>query len=1121
MPMTDPMALTRRMRATSLGTAIGRMRTGARRAGMALPPGWDGAPSPIRFDIWTERSLFDAGRELALLARPDLPDAPAQPISRLIDNQAAIRRNYLDALESAERGETVTPAAEWLIDNHHMVEENLRQLRQGFNRNFLRRLPPVPLSGGGSAPRSLLIAWYFVALTNSEIDTDDLSAFLQGYQSVSTLEIAELWAVPTFLRYVLVENLRRLSDRVTLARQRRTAANRIADALAEVPEGTDPASLIERESDLVTDDTVASQLLYRLRDGGPEAQAALAALERRLGAPRAAERAVQAEYARQSSGNVTVGNIMRSLRRMGEIDWLDWFEGVSQVDAQLARISEYPHLDQGTRTDYRTAIERIARRSGLSEIQVTQRALAQAAADAPAEAEGDRIEVGHLLVGPGRYRFRDLCGYRPRLRERLSVPMRRAGGWVLVLPLLAITAMLAALLGTMLSDDLDAHWQVVLLLALAVLPASDTAMQIIGFLAARILPPQRLPSYDFRAGVPATARTLVVIPAMITSPDEVDELARTLESHYLANPLGEIFFALLTDWRDAPDEHLPDDERLLDHARARIEDLAERYDQGGVRRFFLLHRARLWNQGEGVWMGWERKRGKLAELNMLLRGQEGTSFIPAGPTPPEGIRYVVTLDSDTRLPRDSVSALAGKMAHPVNRPVHREDGTVVQGYGIMQPRVTPSLTTGADASVFQRIFSANRGLDPYVFTVSDLYQDLFHEGSFTGKGIYDVDAFEAATAGRIPENAILSHDLLEGSLARAGLVTDVEVVEDFPIRYATEASRQHRWMRGDWQLLPMILKPGNGLSGLARFKMVDNLRRSLVAPAWVAASVAGWLILPGPHAMAWQAVLIALAAVVPVLQVDLRVFRPQYGVSWDYHIRHMLRDARTYFTQLGLRLATVAHRAWAAADAIARTLWRMTVSRQHLLEWTTAAQAGRADIGTAAAYRRMSASPLIGGWAILATGALNPSALPVALVFGGVWIAAPWIMARASRPLETEDRLMLEPADTAELRRIARRTWRYFEAFVGPDTHHLPPDNYQDNPEPRLAERTSPTNIGLYLMSVMSAHDFGWIGLDTALTRIEATLATMERMPRFRGHFFNWYDTRTLSVLPAPYVSSV
>ena len=1083
-----------------------------RAAGESLPP------DPIRMDFWNGADLREAGRALARAPLPALSGLPRNLARRLIDNQQQLRRLYLETVAAVEGGDIITPAAEWLIDNNHMVEEHLRQLREGFNRPFLRHLPTIVLPDGNLVPRVLVIAWHFVALTNSELTAEDLTDFLQGYQDVSVLTIAELWAVPVFLRFVLVENLRRLAERVATARHLREHGNRIADALADLQDTAGIDRLVRAESALILDDTVAAQLLYRLRDGTEGARQALGLIGHLHGGHEAIEEAVQSEYARQSSGNVTTGNIVRSLRRAGEIDWLAWFEGISAIDAMLEQTSEFGLLDKATRGDYRTAIERIARRSRQPETDIAARALKIAGS---AGDEG-RIIIGHLLVGHRLQEFETACGYRPRLRERMLRTYRRLGWLGIALPMLALTVPLVAMLSPALPASLPG-WQRGLLLGLAVLPASETAMQLVAFVAARLVRPSRLPAYDFRDhGPPAQARTLVVIPAMITSPDAVDELADTIELHYLANPRGEVSFALLTDWRDAPTEHLPDDQPLLDQMRERIDALADRYMDDGGRRFFLLHRRRVWNPAEGVWMGWERKRGKLAELNALLRGSADTDFLPTGPTPPEGIRYVVTLDSDTRMPRDTVYALAGKMAHPVNHPVAAPDGTIRRGYGIMQPRVTASLTTGAEASVFQRIFSANRGLDPYVFTVSDLYQDLFGEGSFTGKGIYDVDAFDTAMAGRIPENRVLSHDLLEGSLARAALATDVEVVEDFPLRYSTEAARQHRWTRGDWQLLPFILTPGNGLDGLARFKMVDNLRRSLVPVAWIGASVAGWLALPGGWSAIWQAALILQVALVAILRVDLTLLRRRPGLAVGYHLRGMGRQARDYLLELALRLTAMAHRAASMLDAMGRALWRLLVSHRLLLEWTTAREAAaRQTRGPIRAYRRIWVSPVIGVLAFAATAAVNPAALPVAGLFSLLWIAAPWIGHRISHPLETEDRLDLAPGDAAELRRIGRLTWRYFEDFVTESTNHLPPDNFQDRPAPKLAERTSPTNIGLYLMSVMSARDMGWIGFAPALDRIESTLDTLTRMRRFRGHFYNWYDTRTLAVLPAPYVSAV
>ncbi|TKW63044.1 MAG: DUF3131 domain-containing protein [Paracoccus denitrificans] len=953
-------------------------------------------------------------------------------------------------------------------------------------------------------------------MTNSEIKADALTEFLEGYQTEVPLEIAELWAIPTFLRFVLTENLRRLAERVTLARTRRSEANRIADAIAVSVDRAAIKSLIEREARLIRVDTVASQLHYRLRDGGARAQFAMSEIEKTIIAQGSIHDAVQAEYARQSRGNVTTGNIVQSLRRLGEIDWLKWFEEVSLVDRMLVDASEFGRLDKPTRSAYREVIERISRRSEINERVVAERVLQMAArTDTP------RV-IGHFLVGGDRPAFEEFCGYRRPLTEQISRGYRALDWAGVALPILLFTAVFVLFFGWLLPSAIPG-WATMLLLCLVALPASETASRLVAFIAARTVRPQRLPALDYLDhGPPAEARTLVVIPAMLTSLDVIDELADMIELHYLSNPRGDVFFALLTDWRDADSETQPDDERLVAAASQRIEALAEQYGHGGIRRFFLLHRRRLWNPSEGVWMGWERKRGKLAELNALLRGDADTSFLPVGPTPPEGIRYVVTLDSDTRLPRETVPALVGKMAHPINQPVAREDGIVIQGHAVMQPRVTHSLTTGPEASLFQRIFSVNRGLDPYSFTASDLYQDLFSEGSFTGKGIYDVDAFEAAVGGRIAENTVLSHDLLEGSLARAALISDVEVVEDFPLRVSTEVSRQNRWARGDWQLLPFIFDPRNGLNGLARFKMFDNLRRSLVPVCWVLASIAGWLILPGVHAAVWQMSLVALMGLVELLQVNVGMSNRRHGVALRYYLGWLMHDAGAYLLELALRITSSAQRAANMVHAIFLGVWRRFVSHRNLLEWKTAREASRMSAtGWWGIYIAGWPSAAIGIVALLATGWLNPSALPVAIVISSLWIAAPWISERISRPLETEDRLTLSKADEAKLRSIGRQTWRYFEEFVGPETNHLPPDNFQDHPSPKLAERTSPTNIGLYLMSIMSARDLGWIGFETAISRISDTIETLERMPRYRGHFYNWYDTRTLAVLPARYVSSV
>lgn len=1068
--------------------------------------------APIRIPFWAGPSLRRAGEELAE-GHPDLPEFhPFDIFARMEDNQAAILANYL-AIQAAARDQTlITPAAEWLLDNHHVVEENFRHLRRDLTPRFYRNLPQVTLADGTAVPRVLALAWQFVAIGDSALDLADLTAMVEGYQSGQPLTIGEIWAVPALLRFVLLENLRRLSDRVERSRRDRAAANALADELL-IGEGPGPEILAEAQAG-AAGDTFAAQLLYRLRDGDALARRGFDWLQERLAARGTdPDRVVAAEHARQSSGNVTTGNIIRALRLIDDVDWMAWFETVSRVDQVLGERSDYRRLDKASRNAYRDTVERLARRGRLSEVEVAATAIRLA---------GTGDDVGRVLLGDRLPELEAAAFYRPTPGERALLAWRRCGWLGLFVPVTLLALAFSALAAAVLPGQVATPWRF-LLVCLAFITASEVAAALVGLLVTRLVPPARLPGYDYRDGLPEEARTLVVIPCLLASYDTVDELLGNLELHYLANRKGEVYFTLLSDWADAPTESVLGDGEILAHARAGIDTLAERYHHDGGRRFFLLHRRRLWNPAEGVWMGWERKRGKLGELNQLLRGEPDTTFLDTGPRPPEGIHYVITLDADTRLPRDSIAALVGKIAHPVNRPVpDPRTGLITRGHAILQPRVTPSLTSGAESSLFQRIFSASRGVDPYVFAVSDVYQDLLDEGSFTGKGVYAVDAVERALAGRIPENAVLSHDLLEGSFARAALASDVQVIEDFPTRYEVDVSRQHRWARGDWQLLPFILDLGNGLNALARMKMSDNLRRTLVPIAWLAASVLGWLLLPAADALQWQGLLLAMVVLVPLLHFLSGLVPRQAGVSRLRHLRVVAGDARAHGLEIALRLTFLAHLAERMADAIGRTFYRMTISRQHLLEWRTAQAvhvAARSTLGDY--YRYMAASPAIAVAALGLTLLINPQNLPLAAVFALLWIVAPVAAWKVSQSLETEDSLHIRPDDAAMLRQSARVTWRYFETFVTAASHHLPPDNFQETPEPRLAERTSPTNIGLYLLSVLTARDFGWIGFEAAVRRIEQTLDTLDRMEKYCGHLYNWYDTRDLRVLEPRYVSAV
>jgi cyclic beta-1,2-glucan synthetase len=1095
------------------------------------------ADSPLRSTFLHAGNLRRLGEDLARKGSCDLHGLVEFDFHRRnADNAENLFAVYRTLNSAQAAGEMVTPAGQWLLDNNYLVEETIYQVRRDLPRRFYRQLPVIQVRGG-HIPRVLAIAWCYVAHNDSAVSPEMLRALVEGYQSVEPLRIGELWALPSLLRFVLVENLRRLAVRVDRSRQMRQIANDVGDRILLAGDGTPHEDFLDPYVEHARDTTFATQLLYRLRDGSQSSGRALLWLEselERYGSD--AEETILAEHQKLSSGNVTTGNIVRGLRLINDTDWTAWFESVSQIDVLLRENSNFAALDFESRDQYRSVVEELARRSNASEYEVAEQAVRLTRAtgthdtrgdDAADKAEGTAkpsdMDIGFFLIGARRGELERAIGYRARFTRTLGRIFRKAGWLGVAIPVAILTALVLWMGAAGLNAAGVSGSVIAVLLGLFAVPAIEAATTLFNALVLLFLKPSRLVGFEYKDGVPGEARTLVAIPALIASRADVEECIRQLEVHYLANMKGAIYYAVLSDWPDSAFEQTADDVEILDYAREHIATLNRRYPLEGVPRFHLLHRRRLYNETQDSWMGWERKRGKLHELNLLLRGDHDTTFMPSASPLPDGVVYVMTLDSDTRMTRDAVARLAGKLSHPLNRPHFDSTGThLVSGYGVLQPRVTPSLTTGDEASFFQRVFSAHRGLDPYVFTVSDVFQDVFGDGSFTGKGLYHVDAVEAALKGRILENTVLSHDLLEGAYARAALVTDVELVEDYPIRYAVDASRQHRWTRGDWQLLGLIFNPGSGVPGLSRWKMVDNLRRSLTPISWVLASVAGWTLLPFNVAMEWQLLLIVSLFVGPTFDIIGALLPQDPHVTTRGHFHTLGRDIAFGTAQVVLRIVLIAHTAWLMADAIARTLYRLFVSRRNLLEWRTASQVHQAGAHDLAAYYRMMWGALVIALvALAAPAAADSSGAWAALIFSGFWLASPAFAWLISRSAETEDRLVVSPDDTAKLRNIARRTWHYFETFVTSQHHFLPPDNFQETPIPVVAHRTSPTNIGVYLLSVISARDFGWISLANAAERLDQTLAAVERMETYRGHLYNWYDTQTLQPLHPLYVSSV
>ncbi|VTT97780.1 glycosyltransferase 36 : Cellobiose phosphorylase OS=Singulisphaera acidiphila (strain ATCC BAA-1392 / DSM 18658 / VKM B-2454 / MOB10) GN=Sinac_1249 PE=4 SV=1: Glycoamylase: CBM_X: Glyco_transf_36: GT36_AF: CBM_X: Glyco_transf_36: GT36_AF [Gemmataceae bacterium] len=1075
----------------------------------ALPP-QHSTGNPLRSELLGADLLADLARSMASATAARVQPGSHALLHRLRDNGAVLRKAR-DASAAAAQAEPLMPDAEWLLDNFFVIEEVLREVKTDLPRGYSDELPVVQSGPWAGLPRVYEIAVALVSHTDSHLDESLVLRFVKAYQEVRPLTSGELWAVPTMLRLALLENLRRLAAQMLDTRTERERA--VAWVQRAATGSVPPLPGDPTDAFLVS----WHQAVRDLGESPPVVWDVAGDLTEVL----------RREHRRQAANQVSVGHSVMSLRLLHAIDWTEFFERVSLVEAALRTdpTGVYPRQELATRNRYRQAVEEIAKAAKRDEADVARLALERAARGATPREK----HVGYHLVAEGRKPFaRELgCRFPFRLRWRRFLTDRPHTAYFGSLAL--VTALIVAGVVAAAAGAGAPAWLLALAALAVLLPATDVAVAVVNATVCRVLPPRVLPKLDFTAGVPAEFATVVVIPGMLTRPESAAALCERLELHYLANPDPRLKFALLTDWADAPTGTTPKDDALVAAAVAGIRRLNERHAPDGQGLFFLFHRKRQFNAAEGAWMGWERKRGKLEEFNRLLRGATDTSYVvQTGDAAALDAKFVLTLDADTVLPRDAARRMIATLAHPLNRPVLSPDGRrVVAGFGVLQPRVSFLYKTGL-RSRFARIFAGSAGIDPYSSASSDVYQDLFGWGTFTGKGLYDVDAFHATAGTAFPENSILSHDLIESNFARCGLVTDVEVFDDFPAKYHAYAKREHRWVRGDWQLLPWLGrnvptpagKRRNPLTLLGRWKVTDNLRRSLVPAALVVLLALGWTVLPGP-AFAWSLVALAVLAVPLALQLVNQALDLVFGNSPGVVIRGAAQSLPATVGQVALAAVFLPNQAALAVDAILRTLYRVFVSRRRMLEWETAAAAeARLGTGLAQFVRSMWwAVAVAGGLAALVAWA-NPDALPAAAPWLVAWLLSPVVAWFVSLPLKDAEPPLTD-VQRAELRRTARKTWRFFETFVTAEDNWLPPDNYQENPKGVVAHRTSPTNKGLLLLSTLSAHDLGYVSLPDLAARLGRTLDTFDRMQRFKGHFLNWYETTTLRPLPPDYVSTV
>ena len=1096
---------------------------------------------PLRSELFSSDQMEQHGRTLAGQHTLLAGHAPDRLLARLAENEAVLNGTRSLLVEVIKTDRRITPAAEWLLDNFYLIEEQIRTARRHLPKGYSRELPRLLAGPSAGLPRVYDIALETISHGDGRVDPEGLSSFLAAYQTVTVLKLGELWAIPIMLRLALIENLRRIGARIAADRSDRNLADHWADLITEVA-AKDPKGLILVLADMARSNppltsAFVAEFARRLQGQGPALAMPLTWIEQHLSeCSMTIDQLVQSENQQQAADQVSMSNSIGSLRFLGAMDWRDFVETMSVVERILREdpCGAYIRMDFSTRDRYRHVVEQVAKTGMLSEAETATAAVRLSAGNGGRK--GDRQDtddhaahVGYYLIDKGLGQLEHLAGVRSSVSGSLR---KTAGRSPLLFYLGAILLVTALLTSSLLMKALGSGpqpWLLAVTGLLSLLGASQLASGVVNWLVTLLAAPHSLPRMDFSKGIPQEARTLVIVPTMLVSGQNIEDLIESLEVRFLANRDDNLHFGLLTDFQDASEEMLSEDEPLLQLARQKIEALNEKYQNAKSDTFFLFHRSRQWNPREGVWMGYERKRGKLAELNALLRGSPGRFSLVVGNTAAlQNVTYVITLDTDTRLPRDAARQLVGAMAHPLNRPRYDEEKQrFVAGYGILQPRVAVSLP-GTNRSRYARMEGSDAGIDPYTRAVSDVYQDLFREGSFIGKGIYDIDAFEQALGGRFPENRILSHDLIEGCYARSGLLSDVMVYEDYPSRYSADVSRRHRWIRGDWQLLPWLRKRVNGADGLrkknplsllSQWKLFDNLRRSLVPLALTSLLVFGSTVLSS-HWF-WSLSVIGIIFVPSVLSSVLDLLRKPDNVLLRQHLVSTAIALGRRLAHDLFMLAYLPYEAFYSLDAIVRTLWRMLITRRGLLEWRPSGDPDRRmDTGLAAACRTMWFAPVLSILVMSYLALFDPAAGAAAAPIMALWFASPVIAWWISRPLSLHQ-ARLTTGQTVFLRTLSRKTWSFFETFVGPEDNWLPPDNYQEHPAPVVAHRTSPTNMGLGLLANLAALDFGYLSKGQFIERTTNTLSTMDALARYRGHFYNWYDTRSLKPLSPRYVSTV
>lgn len=1035
---------------------------------------------------------------------------------------------YLNKL--AKGGDEIIGAGVWLLDNIYLIEKEYKAIKFNLPINYFNNLP-IKDDDDITCPRIYYLAKDYVIKNEAIIKEDEFIKFIKSLQE--DLTMGELWAFPLMIRIALIINLATITSNMVVLQKQREGATKLASIVIDAYDQGKIETLLLKlskeypiknneidgeydESNFMGDDKslhdglFSAQFVERLfkilRDNSIEDERIFKFALDRLENENvdSIEKAAIKDQMIEASIETSIGTTIGSLRIIDAINWKSFFEKTSKVEKLLMDDPSgvYEKMDFSSRDYYRHKIEELSRKFDISEIKLVNKVLELSKKEITEDKEKFKTHVGYYLIDEGYEILAKEFDYKDSAYLKISTLK-----YLAVMMLITLAIDLGIILLTYSVGIKYTSAQYIISFLIMLIPASEIAIALINWSVVKLKNPIHIPKIEYEDGIDKNNKTIVVIPTILSSTERTKELLNQLEVYYLANKCKNLYFVLLADLMDSTVEEQEMDEKINKEGLEVTRLLNDKYGNSLESKFFFLNRRRVYNAKEKVFMGYERKRGKLMEFMSLLKDNKKTSYtvISSDITNLKDAKYIITLDADTVLPMDAAKKMIGAMSHILNTPIIK-NGKVTRGYGVMQPKVGITLES-KDKTQFSRIFGAEAGTDGYSNLSTDTYQDLFGEGSFTGKGILDIDVFYEVLKNEIPDNKVLSHDLLEGCYARCGLLTDVEIIDGYPAFYESSCLRLHRWVRGDWQLLRWIFSPK--LSTLSKWKIFDNIRRSLLAPSLLIGLILTLTVLTG----AKQIIMLLFFAVIT----------PFIFTVIDFVVtpKNKLMGTVKSLKQIILIISFIPYQAYLMLDAICRTLFRMGISKKNLLQWKTSEETEITVKNSLGGYYRRMWISLVMAVLILILAFNNYNIMGIiSLPIVALWIFAPLLAYKISQ-VTLDEKEYLEEEDEEFLRSLSRSIWAYYEDFVNEENNFLPPDNYQEKPLNGVAHRTSPTNIGMGLISNLIAYDLGYISMGEVINRLEEEMSGLKDLEKYQGHYLNWYDTQTKEPLWPRYVSTV